>query len=402
MKSVLWRDDYISINSTFLREIKEPLKDGVKILFLAKITFDPEHGLALRILDIDPSYTLGDLEKEKTETIRKLKSEGIFFRNKTLSMPLLPQRIAIISAETSKGYSDFRKVIDENGWNYRFFHLLFPSLLQGDKGVESMMQQLDRIRKVSNHFDVVAIIRGGGGDVGLSCYNNYELSKAVALFPLPMLTGIGHSTNETVVEMVAHENAITPTKLGEFLLQKFHNFAVPLQKAEEKIAIQAKKILQEEKSRFNGEIRMFRSATSNHMQVSRNLLMNNSFIIRRESRHLIQHSRLILDHQIRQLDAMAGNTMIGEGSRLLQLAGRTGELSRRDLREKSIWLENLSRQVEILDPKNVLRRGYSITLKGGKPVKDPGGLTKGDILETLVAGGKISSEVQSTETDQKP
>lgn len=131
IKSHLWRDDFNRVNNNFQRILKEPLKDGIKILFQAKITFDPVHGLALWIIDIDSSYTLGDLEREKQETIKQLKEEGIFNKNKTLNLPLLPQRIAIISVETSKGYADFLKVIETNSWNYKFFHILFPSLLQG-------------------------------------------------------------------------------------------------------------------------------------------------------------------------------------------------------------------------------------------------------------------------------
>src|SRR6266487_4394668 len=116
IKSIMWKEDYIKINNTFQRVLKEPLKDGIKILFLANISFDSIYGLALRIIDIDPGYTLGDLEREKQEAIKKLQDEGIFSKNKTLTLPLLPQRIAIISVETSKGYADFLKVIDTNSW----------------------------------------------------------------------------------------------------------------------------------------------------------------------------------------------------------------------------------------------------------------------------------------------
>ena len=126
---------------------------------------------------------------------------------------------------------------------YKFFHLLFPSLLQGDNVVQSISAQLKRIRKVKHHFDVVAIIRGGGGDVGLSCYNDYRLAKEIALFPLPVITGIGHATNETVVEMISFSNAITPTKLAEYLLQTFHNFSVPVQEAERKLVDKSRRLL---------------------------------------------------------------------------------------------------------------------------------------------------------------
>jgi exodeoxyribonuclease VII large subunit len=230
MKSNLWKNDFNRINNNFLTVLKEPIKDGIKILFCATITFDPSHGLSLRIIDIDPAYSLGELEREKQETIAKLNREGIFRNNRRLTLPLLPQRIAIISVETSKGYADFLKVIGNNPWGYKFFYFLFPALLQGEKSINSILHQLGRIGKVTKHFDVVAIIRGGGGDVGLSSYNNYELAKEIALFPIPVITGIGHSTNETVAEMVSFSNAITPTELADLLIQKFHNFSVPLKK----------------------------------------------------------------------------------------------------------------------------------------------------------------------------
>src|SRR5690606_4336848 len=140
---------------------------------------------------------------------RRLREEGVYDRNRELKLALLPQRVAVISVETSKGYADFVKVIESNSWGYRFVHRLFPSLLQGDRAVESIRTQLRNIGKLADRYDVVAIIRGGGGDTGLSCFNDYTLARDIALFPLPVITGIGHATNETVVEMVAHRNAIT-------------------------------------------------------------------------------------------------------------------------------------------------------------------------------------------------
>src|SRR5690606_24562818 len=139
--------------------------------------------------------------------------------------PLLPQRLAVISVQTSKGYADFNKIIDSNPWGYKFFHVLFPSLLQGDRAAESIRFQLERIRRVVAHFDVVAISRGGGGDVGLSRFNDLTLSRDIARFPIPVLTGIGHATHETVVEMISYKNAITPSELADYLIQKFHLFA---------------------------------------------------------------------------------------------------------------------------------------------------------------------------------
>ncbi|MDZ7740193.1 MAG: exodeoxyribonuclease VII large subunit [Bacteroidota bacterium] len=270
MRANLWKDDYLRINEKFLKITKEPIKDNIAILFSAKIKFHPVYGLSLQIMDIDPSYTLGELEREKQETIEKLKKKEIFENNIKLKRAKLPQRIAIISVETSKGYSDFTNVIENNEWGYKFFHMLFPSLLQGDNAIKEMVKQLKRIKLVKDHFDVVAIIRGGGGDVGLSCYNNYELAREVALFPLPVLSGIGHSTNETVVEMIAHRNNITPTKLAEFLIQEFHNFSVPVKDGQKSIANNSREIIKTTKLELQEKTKYFRSVISRILEFSQN------------------------------------------------------------------------------------------------------------------------------------
>lgn len=393
IKSNLWKSDFERINASFINLLNEPLKDGIKILFCASISFDPVHGLSLRILDIDPSYSLGELEREKQETIARLKKEGIYAANKTLKLPLLPQRIAVISVETSKGYSDFLKVIDQNPWGYKFFKFLFPSLLQGDNSVLSICNQLKRIRKVIHHFDVVAIIRGGGGDVGLSSYNHYELAKQIALFPIPVLTGIGHSTNETVVEMVSFKTAITPTELADFLLQKFHDFAMPIKRGEEIIVDRAKRILTDEKKKFTNSVRYFRSVTSNrlmqsHSEIRRasdSLMQHCNFLVKRNSEVLnwsIQTLRKGLSVQI-ELEKKLSEETINK----LKLAVT------QHLKEKTDHLLRIERHVGILDPVNILKRGFSITLHNGKAVKNKDEVSAGETITTILADGVIESVV---------
>ncbi|MDP4281828.1 MAG: exodeoxyribonuclease VII large subunit [Bacteroidota bacterium] len=375
VKSTLWRDDYNYINSKFIRVLNEPLKDGIKILFQARIAFDPVYGLSLRILDIDPSYTLGDLEREKQETIRKLQEEGIFEKNKELSFPLLPSRIAVISVETSKGYADFLNIIENNSWNYRFFHFLFPSLLQGEKAVDGIKEQLERIRKVLSHFDVVAIIRGGGGDIGLSCYNDYLLAREIALFPIPVITGIGHATNETVTEMVSFVNAITPTKLAEFLIQRFHNFNVPVNKAEEIIADRALKIIGEEKSRFQSEIRTFQYTTANILLRSHNNIRELSATLHHESQNIFRDKKEKLIHFSERLTFRIAAYFTG----------------------KSVALDNLEKNLINMSPQNVLKRGYSITFLNGRAVKSISEVHESDTLKTILHEGIIESIVKSTD-----
>jgi exodeoxyribonuclease VII large subunit len=396
IKSNLWKSDFERINASFINLLKEPLKDGIKILFCANISFDPVHGLSLRILDIDPSYSLGELEREKQETILRLKKEGIFEANKKLKIPLLPQRIAVISVETSKGYSDFLKVIDQNPWRYKFFKFLFPSLLQGDNSVLSICNQLKRIRKVIHHFDVVAIIRGGGGDVGLSSYNHYELAKQIAIFPIPVITGIGHSTNETVVEMVSFKNAITPTELADFLVQKFHDFAMPIKRGEEVIVDRARRILTDEKLKFRNSIRYFRSVTNNKLMHSRSE-------IRRASDSLIQHCNFLVK---RNTELLNWNILtLGKGLHTLmefnkrQIKETIKQLNvfvLQEFKEKSDHLLRVEKHVGILDPVNILKRGFSITLHNGKAVKNKDEVKDGETITTILADGIIESVATGT------
>lgn len=371
MKSVLWREDFVLINKHFLSYLNEPLKDGIKILFQAKMIYDPVHGLSLRILDIDPSYTLGDLEKEKMESISRLVNEGIFDQNKLLPMPLLPQRIAVISVESSKGYVDFIEVLEGNPWRYKFFHYLFPSLLQGEKAIDTIRMQLGRIRKVIHHFDVVAIVRGGGGDVGLSVYNNYQLARAIALFPIPVITGIGHATNDTVVEMVAHANAITPTKIAEYLIQRFHNFSVPVMQATEKITDRAKRLILEESNKLRSEVKLFRSVTATVTLEHRNQLLSSMTFMKQQAIFLLRNYQ--------------------EELKRVQLPEKATSF----LKEQNTALSQLERNIGNMSPDKVLQRGFSITLKDGKAVKDIAEVKEGDTLETVLANGTISSTALS-------
>ena len=447
IRSNLWKDDYVKINTKFKKVLGEPLKDGIKILFLASISYSPQYGLSLRIIDIDPSFTLGDLEAEKLNTIKRLREEGIFNKNKTLPFPRLPKRVAIISVQSSKGYADFLKVFDaaKSSWGYKFFHLLFPSLLQGDNAVQTIIQQLKRIKKVRNHFDVAVIVRGGGGDIGMSCYNNYELAKEIAMFPIPLLTGIGHATNETVAEMVSYDNAITPTKLAELLIQKFHNFSVPVQQAQQKISVKAKQIIATEKMQFGSEVKLFRSRTQNLIQTYRSDLKEQVQTLTQASRFLFKNERDGLhtlnknigkgilhirqeskDALIRTVNFLrkeslahlktSHSTIMQNANRLLRGAV---VLTKSNSHHVSLSLKKLSdkidqkliqelnaitgieRNIDNMSPDNVLKRGYSITLLNGKAIRTSDQVKSGDVLNTTVFEGTIISTVNTqSNTDE--
>ena len=393
LRAVLWKNDFLRINKSFLEILKEPLKDGIKILFLARLSFTPLYGLTLTISDIDPSYTMGDLAQEKLETIKKLQSQGIFSNNQRIEFPTLPQRIAVISVESSKGYADFLKIIETNSWQYKFFLMLFPALLQGEKAAIQITHQLNKIKKVKHHFDVVVIIRGGGGDVGLSCYNDFNLALAIAAFPIPVLTGIGHATNETVSEMVAFYNAITPSKLAEYLLQKFHDFAIPVKEAERSLADKAQRLIQEENTRLYSEVKLFRSVTENILNTNHNNVFNatealhrqSCFRLKAENEVVRNYGNLIRKDSISLLGQFKVN--------IFSLKEKLLTRAILKIEQSHLSLHNIEKNVENMNPSNVLKRGYSITLLHGKAVQNINQIKIGDTFKTLFFEGEIESNV---------
>lgn len=399
-RSTLWREDYFRVNQQFLQILHEPLQDGIKVLLEVRIVYDAVHGLSLSIQDVDPTFTLGDLEREKQESIFQLKQQNLYYKNRTLQLPLLPKRIAIISVETSKGYSDFMQVISQNEWNYKFFTMLFPAVLQGEKAVVAIQHQLKIIEQVKHHFDVVAIVRGGGGDVGLSCYNHFDLASSICNFPLPVVTGIGHSTNETVTELVAHYNAITPTKLAEFFLQHFHNFAIPIQKAKESIQQRSADLLLSTEEGFRNTIQRFKNACESLQRFQqrdlfyqRNLLKDKLISRIEKERGELNHVKVSLSNLTRQASKEASTSL---SLLKVQLSG----LANSCLQQHQLKLQHSEHQIELLKPEQVLKRGYSITRIRGKSVQQVQDVNSGDEIETVIYNGKLKSIVTSLHEEE--
>jgi exodeoxyribonuclease VII large subunit len=394
MNSHLWRTDYERINQKFLHVLQEPLKNGIKILFLASINYDPVYGISLWIKDIDPAYSLGELEKEKKETIDRLSAEGLFNLNKQLSIPLLPKRIAIISVETSKGFADFLKVLENNPFNYKFFHFLFPALLQGDRSIPSIIRVLKEIYKVKEHFDIVAIIRGGGGDVGLSSYNNYELSSAIARFPLPIITGIGHSTNETVSELVSYKNAITPTELADWLIQIFHNFSVPLLENENIIVAQASQLLKDRKTELSEYVRLFHSLTRSNLNLAENNIDSNKEKLVLLSQGVLKNMGSDLNSLSKHYIFNANKSLQTSNIYLKRASMDFVKVSAKLIKEEEKKVQFEEKKINLLAPENVLKRGFTITYLSDSNQLNANHVKEDETIITQTNFGKIESIVK--------
>lgn len=415
MRAIIWAAQYQAINERFRRITGEPLKEGIGILCLATVEFDMKHGLSLFIQDIEPTYTLGEMAKNKLMVIEKLKKEGIFNANKEKKLPLLPQRIAVISVETSKGYSDFMVTLNNNVYGYRFYCQLFPSILQGDKAIITIPAQLIEIKNASAPFDCVVIIRGGGGDVGLSCYDDYRLVSAVANFPLPIIAGIGHSTNETITDMVAFESKITPTDVANFFIERYHNFDKIIEENKSYIFSKASVIIKEEKNKV-AQLEYFRNnIAAQFLTREKNIInqieskyaslalqitakeragitqLENLLLFETKTRINLEKTSIsnalnnlkfnftkIIDPQVKKIE---------NNKQLLHL------FSKQLLNKQNVEINNADAKLGLLHPDNILRRGFSITYLNQKSITDSNDVKPKDEIVTKLYKGEIKSVV---------
>lgn len=216
--AIIWSSAYRLLRPYFETATGSPLAVGMNILVRVQVQYSELYGLSLVVTDIDPSFTVGGLELERQKTIARLKEEGMFEMNKSLALPRIPYRFAVISGETAAGYRDFMRHLHENEYGYRFETELFPALMQGADCPVSIIEALDNVAQRIDDFDAVLILRGGGSAIDLACFDDYEMAVNVAQFPLPVLTGIGHDHDYHVIDMVAYCNVKTPTALADYLI----------------------------------------------------------------------------------------------------------------------------------------------------------------------------------------
>jgi len=372
-RAIIWADTYAVLNRRFEEVTGRPLHDGMSILFQASVTFNPQYGLSLHIHDIEPSFTLGEMARQRQAAINRLKNDGEFDLNHKKSFPMLPARIAVISVETSKGYNDFCNILTGHGSRYRLQWELFPALLQGVNAGSSIIGRLEEIDKEQHLFDLVVIVRGGGGEVGLDCYDDYTLARVVARFPLPVVTGIGHATNQTVVEMVAHANKITPTDVAYTIVDAFRQAENNINAAALKLTVSVTGFSTRQRQKLDGFSRIIASVAERSIGNEKNRLTRIAGLLPVYSRGVTGGQRQQLEQLPRRLTAA-----------LTWL-----------LREKKNQIGHLEILIKQSDPVQLLRKGYSLTLSGGRIVRSVAGLSPGTVLTTRMADGEVISTVEN-------
>ncbi|MCL2329068.1 MAG: exodeoxyribonuclease VII large subunit [Bacteroidetes bacterium] len=247
-RATIWSYSYNVINSYFKAETGIPLQTGLKVLVQCSVEFHALYGMSLNITNIDPVYTLGEEEKQRREIIERLQTEGVIDMNKSLELPTLIQRIAVISSETAAGYQDFMQSLNNNRAQLPFATTLFNAAMQGIEVEQSVVSALERIFEQEHNFDVVVIIRGGGAKTDLRWFDNYSIAAHIAQFPLPVITGIGHDKDSSIADLVAHTTLKTPTAVAEFLIDKMSNVLQQWQELQQRLTVSCAAIVEKQKS----------------------------------------------------------------------------------------------------------------------------------------------------------
>ena len=366
-----WASKWMMIRPYFERTTGQRLHPGMKVLLKVYAQFHEAFGFSWIVTDIDPTYTLGDMARKRQEIIRQLKEEGVFDLQKELSLPVFCQRIAVISSETAAGYGDFCNQLSENPYGFQFRTWLFPATMQGEEVERSIIAALNRINEACDKFDCVVIIRGGGATSDMSGFDTLALAENVANFPLPIITGIGHDRDESILDMVSHIRVKTPTAAAALLIDHLKHVLDTLEEAQGTIIHYA----QQKLSTLQAQLSNISEAIPRLFSIVKT---------RQEARLDALYQRILSRIQQRSVVSQAEMT---------QLEQRLQTALERRLTSERHRLEILEEKVHSLDPALLLKRGYSITLHNGKAVKDPKTLQKGDTIETRLAHGIIHSEI---------
>ena len=347
-RATVWANRWAVVRATFEAGTGQMLTAGIKVLVQVQVTMHEAYGYTLNILNIDPSYTLGEMQRKRQEIIRRLTEDGIIDANRSLTLPRLTQRIAIVSANTAAGYGDFCHQLANNEWHLQFYTHIFAAAMQGEQTAPSVIRALDHIYQHAELFDAVVIIRGGGAVSDLNSFDDYELALNVANFPLPVIVGIGHERDSTVLDVVAHTSVKTPTAAAAFLIDRLTNELATLTQLQEMMLDATRGRTERESVRLD---RITNAVRDSHLRLGQQL---NHLTLLRERLTMLLHSRIEQEQQ------------------------------------RTTYLQ---RAIDMAQPENILRRGFSITRRNGKAIKSAAEVQPGDTLETQTADGTIRSTI---------
>lgn len=367
-----WKNKWSLLREKFAKVTREGLKPGMKVLLKVYADFHEAYGFAWIVTDINPEFTMGDMARKRQEIIDTLKREGVFELQKELVLPLFAQRIAVISSENAAGYGDFCHQLADNPQQLKFYTRLFPAVMQGEGVEESVIGALNSINENIEKFDAVVIIRGGGATSDLSGFDTLRLAENVANFPIPIITGIGHDRDESIVDMVAHTKVKTPTAAAALLIDHLNHVLERLLDAQAELIAAVRHRSELEQARL--------------VRMSEKIPMLFSLVKTRQEQRIERH--------LANITASLNDKLSREHHRLSLIESQLGPILLQQMTKENYRLQLLQQRLEALNPQRLLQRGYSITLCKGKVVNDARQLKTGDKIETRLANGKITSIIQ--------
>ncbi|MDD2303895.1 MAG: exodeoxyribonuclease VII large subunit [Prolixibacteraceae bacterium] len=416
-RATIWSYTFRMLKPYFETTSGQVFTEGLKVLLQAKVEYHEVFGFSLNVRDIDPVYTLGDLARQRREIIRKLQEDGVFEMNKELELPLVTQRIAIISSPTAAGLQDFLDQLHNNPHQFVFYTKLFPAVMQGNEAPRSIMNALDLIFEYEDMFDAVVIIRGGGAQIDLACFDQYELSFNVAQFPLPVITGIGHDKDDTVIDLVAHTRMKTPTAVAEFLISGALQFSQQIAELENHFIELVNEQLEQNKNRLNDAADLLNHLVNemivtqqNRLKIAQIQLANRTEVFlkgqqselkqltigaKNKTNRFVTRQNHLLDQSGNKLNFVFREQMLKSKNQLGQFQYLIKIRSTETIRAEKKNLSSIQEKLRLVDPQNILKRGYSLTMLNGKIVKSLKQLKEGDRLETRLSDGMVKSAVET-------
>lgn len=388
----IWKNNFASIRMAFERETGQSLTAGIKVLVCISVAFHEMYGYSLTVLDIDPTYTLGDIARRRREILQQLEEDGVLTLNKELPLPRVIRRVAVISSPTAAGYGDFCKQLEQSGFAFKV--QLFPAMMQGDKVEQSVIGALDRIAHEAGHWDVVAIIRGGGASTDLNGFDTYLLAANIAQFPLPVLSGIGHERDETIVDYVAHTRLKTPTAVAVFLIDSRHNEAAGLHELEERLTRAVQETIVRERRELDDMVRRIKVSATQTLADERRAFDSMAHRFELAATHYTGNQRKGLYMLSARLEVRLHHTLSDHVQQLSVYPQRLrNAVDRYFMQERH--RQNLIRQsIKLAGPERILSLGYSMTMKNGKPVSQADQLQSGDTITTRFKDGEVTSRIE--------
>lgn len=366
-----WASVWASVRPRFERTTRQRLTAGMKVLLRVYPQFHQAYGFSWIVTDIDPTYTLGDMQRQRQEIIDRLKRDGVFDMQRELTLPMFCQRIAVISSATAAGFGDFCNHLQHNDYGFHFAVELFPAIMQGEQVEPTVISALDSINSRIDDFDCVVIIRGGGATVDMSGFNTLLLAENVANFPLPVITGIGHDRDESIIDMISFMQVKTPTAAAAFLIERLLNVSERITAATSSITRCVQEKLEYERIRL--------TALSTRIPILFSLT---------KTRQLS-----IIDSLTQRMTAAVQQDIRQRQHQLQIAAQRLAPATQRTMQQEQHRLQMLTQRTAALDPAAILRRGFSMTLCNGRFVTDASQMKNGDIMETRLANGTVLSRV---------